>query len=119
MHLVRPVTGLLLACLIVPESIASDPSQTASALAVQASAGQTGVVASDPAGTPNSGTTALRVNSNLVLLDVVVTDHGTPVRGLDRLRFHVFEEGHEQAITTFEESVLYNGIVYGCDFENF
>lgn len=104
MHLVRPVTGLLLACLIVPESIASDPSRAASALAVQASAGQTGVVASDPASTPpNSGTTALRVNSNLVLLDVVVTDHGNPVRGLDRLRFHVFEEGHEQAITTFEE----------------
>jgi VWFA-related protein len=103
MHLVRPVTSLLLACLIVPVSMASGPSQAVSAPPSQASAGQSGVVASDPASTPNSGKTVLRLHTNLVLVDVVVTDHGNAVHDLDRRRFHVFEDGHEQEITTFEE----------------
>ncbi len=46
--------------------------------------------------------------SKLVLVDVVVTDHGKPVKGLDRGRFHVFEDGHEQNIASFEESVPNN-----------
>jgi VWFA-related protein len=35
---------------------------------------------------------------------VVVTDHDRPVKGLDRSRFHVFEDGHEQQIASFAES---------------
>jgi VWFA-related protein len=47
--------------------------------------------------------TVLHAQSKLVLVDVVVTDHGKPVTGLDRSRFHVFQDGHEQNITSFEE----------------
>jgi VWFA-related protein len=48
--------------------------------------------------------TVLHTQSKLVLVDVVVTDHGKPVTGLDRSRFHVFQDGHEQDITSFDES---------------
>jgi VWFA-related protein len=47
--------------------------------------------------------TTLRVTSNLTVVDVVVTDQGKHVRGLDRNRFHIFEDGHEQPITSFDE----------------
>jgi VWFA-related protein len=56
-----------------------------------------------PANAPNAAPTVLRANANLVLIDVVVTDHGNPVHGLDRTRFHISEDGREQAITTFDE----------------
>ena len=35
----------------------------------------------------------------------MVTNHGNPVHGLDRARFHVFEDGHEQPIASFDEHV--------------
>src|ERR1700689_2217030 len=46
---------------------------------------------------------SLRTSSNLVLVDVVVTDHDKPVHGLDRSRFHIFEDGSEQTISSFDE----------------
>jgi VWFA-related protein len=52
---------------------------------------------------PNSGETVLHTTTNLVLVDVVVTDKGKAVHGLDRNRFHVFEDGHEQPIASFDE----------------
>jgi Ca-activated chloride channel family protein len=46
---------------------------------------------------PTSGT--IRVESDLVLINAVVTDeHGTPVSDLDRRRFRIFEDGREQTI---------------------
>ncbi len=45
----------------------------------------------------------LRTNSFTVLLDVVVTDSNAAVHGIDPKRFHVYENGREQAITFFEE----------------
>jgi VWFA-related protein len=48
--------------------------------------------------------TVLHANTRLVLVDVVVTDHDRPVRALDRSRFHVFENGREQPIASFDES---------------
>ncbi len=48
--------------------------------------------------------TVLRAQSKLVLVDVVVTDHDKPVKGLERNRFHVFEDGHERPIASFDES---------------
>ena len=48
--------------------------------------------------------TVLHAKSKLVLLDVTVTEHDKPVKGLDRSRFHVFEDGHEQPIDSFEEN---------------
>jgi VWFA-related protein len=47
--------------------------------------------------------TVLHANAKLVLVDVVVTEHGRPLLGLDRSRFHVFEDGHEQRISSFDE----------------
>lgn len=55
---------------------------------------------------PNSPITGtvIRAQSRLVLVDVVVTDHDKPVKGLDRSRFHVFQDGNEVPITSFEEN---------------
>ncbi len=52
---------------------------------------------------PATGT-VIHAKSNLVLVDVVVTDHDKPVKGLDRSRFHVFEDGHEVPIASIEEN---------------
>ncbi len=52
---------------------------------------------------PVASSTVLHANANLVLVDVVVTDKDKPVHGLDKSRFHVFEDGHEQAIVSFDE----------------
>jgi VWFA-related protein len=53
--------------------------------------------------TPQATTPVIHANSNLVVLDVVVTDRGSAVHGIDRSRFHVAEDGKEQAISSFEE----------------
>jgi len=45
----------------------------------------------------------LHANANLVLVDVVVTERGGAMHGLDRSRFRIFEDGREQAITSFDE----------------
>ena len=55
--------------------------------------------ANAPAGSP-----AFRAKSQLVLVDVVVTNHDDPMKGLDRDRFHVFEDGRELPIASFEEN---------------
>lgn len=45
----------------------------------------------------------LRVTADLVLVDVVVNDDGKPIHGLKKEQFHVFENGKEQTIASFEE----------------
>jgi VWFA-related protein len=52
---------------------------------------------------PQSSSPAIRTASNLVVVDVVVSDDGKPVKGLQQQAFHVFEDGHEQTIKIFEE----------------
>ncbi len=52
---------------------------------------------------PQSGSPAIRTASNLVVVDVVVSDDGKPVKGLERQAFRIFEDGREQAIKIFEE----------------
>lgn len=46
---------------------------------------------------------SLRTTSNLVLVDVVVSNHDKPVAGLARARFHIFDNGREQSIVSFDE----------------
>ncbi|MFZ1938827.1 MAG: hypothetical protein WAU67_07000, partial [Terracidiphilus sp.] len=41
--------------------------------------------------------------SNLVLVDVVVTDHDKAVHGIDRSAFHVLQDGKEQSLASFDE----------------
>ena len=52
---------------------------------------------------PQSSGPAIRTASNLVVVDVVVSDNGKPVKGLDRQAFHIFEDGREQSIKVFEQ----------------
>jgi VWFA-related protein len=52
---------------------------------------------------PAQPAAVFQVGANLVLVDVVVTDQGNAVHGLDRSRFHVLEDGREQVITSFDE----------------
>jgi VWFA-related protein len=47
----------------------------------------------------------LRTNTSLVLVDIVATEHGNPVHGLSQNHFHIFEDGHEQTIVSFDEHV--------------
>src|ERR1700677_1528511 len=44
----------------------------------------------------------LRTSANLVVVDVVATDHDRPVLGLDKSAFHILEDGKEQTISSFE-----------------
>jgi VWFA-related protein len=75
-----------------PGQASAAPATAAQVLAVQA--GNTGTAPQ---------VTVLHTNANLVLVDVVVTDHGKPVRNLDRKRFHLLENGKEQPISAFDE----------------
>lgn len=51
----------------------------------------------------STGETTLQTNVNLVLVDVVVVDHSKHIHGLDKSVFHVFEDGKEQRISSFDE----------------
>jgi len=86
-QILRPIARIILSILIIPALCSNGLAQ-----ATQAPAPQTAA----PAAT-------LRANANLVLVDVVVTDHGTPVHNLDRTHFHVLEDGHQQPIASFDE----------------
>jgi len=55
-----------------------------------------------PSSAQDAASTVLRVNTNLVLVDVTVTDHGQPVHGLERGDFKVFEDGQERPIVSFD-----------------
>jgi VWFA-related protein len=52
---------------------------------------------------PKAEETILQANVNLVLVDVVVTNHGNAVHGLGHNSFHIYEDGREQSITSFDE----------------
>ena len=52
---------------------------------------------------PQSSGPAIRTASNLVVVDVVVSDDGKSVKGLERQAFHIFEDGREQSIKVFEQ----------------
>jgi VWFA-related protein len=56
-----------------------------------------------PTSGPSPTGTVFHTTTNLVLVDVVVTDKGKAIHGLDRSRFHIFEEGHEKPIASFDE----------------
>jgi VWFA-related protein len=93
MHLRRSVAAVVFTCVFI------------SACAVkgaQAPAAQPAAGGSQAPAVPASST-VLHANVNLVLVDVVVTDHDKPVHGLEQSRFHVYEDGHEQVIASFDE----------------
>ncbi len=63
--------------------------------------GQTAAVRDS--GAAGQTSTTLHASARLVLLDVVVTEKSAAVHGIDRKRFHVFQDGHEQPLAFFEE----------------
>lgn len=48
-------------------------------------------------------TPVLRTNTNLVLVDVVATEHGETAHGLAQQQFRIYEDGVEQTISAFDE----------------
>jgi VWFA-related protein len=75
---------------------------------LNAAAGQSAGPQSTPAAGPATPTPApnmpvLQINANLVLVDVVVTNHGKAVHGLNQRQFRILEDGREQTITSFDE----------------
>jgi VWFA-related protein len=86
-----------------PAAAAQPPAPATSGPAPTSESAEAPAPASAPAGVVATGT-VLQAKSNLVLVDVVITDHDKPVKGLDRGRFHLFEDGHEQQIASFEEN---------------
>ncbi|HEV2485452.1 MAG TPA: VWA domain-containing protein [Terracidiphilus sp.] len=86
----RTVAALVFTGLLIPAGLAT---------------GQAAQTIPAPAAAPEKATptTVLHANANLVLVDVVVTDHGKAVHGLDRGRFHILENGKEQPISAFDE----------------
>src|SRR5215469_15112763 len=52
---------------------------------------------------PNTAAPFLRSTANLVIVDVVVTHDGHPVKGLQREAFRILEDGREQSMKSFEE----------------
>lgn len=57
-----------------------------------------------------TGTPVLRVQSRIVLTDVVVTDaSGNPVAGVPRSAFHIYDNHREEKISTFEEHTPLSG----------
>jgi VWFA-related protein len=58
----------------------------------------------DQSATKNTREPHLRVESNLVVVRVVVRDaHGLPIKGLKKEHFKLSDRGRDQAITQFEE----------------
>ncbi len=82
-----PVLVFLLPCLCHAESAAANAPGSVPQAASQNSTANTPV---------------LKVRSDLVLVDVVVTRNGEPVKGLTSDKFHVSENGKEQDLRVFE-----------------
>jgi VWFA-related protein len=58
---------------------------------------------SPPAFIPGPDATVLQAYAKVVLVDVVVTDRDKAVHGLPQNHFHIFEDGREQPIASFDE----------------
>src|SRR5579884_1141465 len=81
---------------------------SASATAANQAAAATATPASETpqsASTPQPPGSVIRSTSNLVVVDVTVTQNGRPVKNLSQQTFHVFENGREQSIRFFDEHV--------------
>ncbi len=62
-----------------------------------------GCFGQETAAAPPPAEIVFHATTNLVLLDVVVTDQGQAIHGLDQGRFHISENRHEQPIASFDE----------------
>ena len=90
----RFVAAVLVSLSLIPASLGAAQTSQATTAAPASAAQTLG---------PGKPMTVLHADTNLVLVDVVVTEHGKPARKLDRTRFHVLENGKEQPISAFDE----------------
>ena len=88
MHISQRLAFVAFAAFLVPVCVAAGQ------------APQPATPSGSPSGAPG---TVLHARTNLVLVDVVVLDHGKPVHGLSKDRFRVYEDDREQAISAFDE----------------
>jgi VWFA-related protein len=102
MYSLRAIIPISAACLLIFASTVRPQSQTVPPPATRSSQTQF-KTENGPSSQTASDATVLRANANLVVVDVAVTDRGSAVHGLDKSRFHIFEDGREQAITSFDE----------------
>ncbi|MDP9039202.1 MAG: VWA domain-containing protein [Acidobacteriota bacterium] len=105
----RSCCGTGLACLLwVVSGVGQTTAQRGPGAAPEAKAGQAVPAASNAGqGSANSEMTTLRVRTNLVVIDVVVTDgKGNPVHGLGKESFTLTEGGRPQVIKRFEEHTV-------------
>ena len=96
----RSVNVLLLPALLLPAACVA---QATTAATAQQAAGQASQSTATEKPETAASSTVLHTKADLVLVDVVVTDRGNPIHGLNKDLFHVLEDGHEQTITSFEE----------------
>ena len=105
--LCAPAAFAVLCAAQTPSPASGNPSETTRHLSSAAPSGtppqtSSGTSPQEPSGTPPQAAT-IRASANLVLVDVVVADRDKAVEALGKERFHVFEDGKEQALTVFDE----------------
>lgn len=96
MHLPRVAAEIVVASLLTASffAVAQTPS---AATPAQPPSNQA------PPANPEMPEMVLQANTYTVLVDVVVTDRGKAIHGIDPKRFHVYDNGKEQAITFLDE----------------
>ena len=94
MHPFRLIEQLAIVSLLISAPIAAVQSQTPAAKA-SSSAPETN--------SPLAKGIVMQARADLVLVDLVVTEGGDALHGLDKSHFHVLEDGREQTITSFDE----------------
>jgi VWFA-related protein len=90
------VRGMAARCVIVLLLIAGG-ALTMTGQAVQNTAPAMAVTPQD--------TPVLEAHATMVLVDVVVTEHDKAIHAIDPHRFHIFEDGREQVVSSFDEHV--------------
>lgn len=72
-------------------------------VAIACLAGMAVAAAQSTSGAQGQPQTVLHAQATTVVVDVVVRQNGKPVTGIDRKRFHIYDDNHEQTITFAEE----------------
>ena len=91
----QTILALLLVFSIYPPLVAQSPVPAASPVQTPTP------TPAEASPTPDDKDDVVRITTNLVQVDAVVTKNGKPVRDLKGEDFEIFEDGHRQQITTF------------------
>jgi VWFA-related protein len=92
----------------------SAPSATASSATTASGQAATPPSVTATSQTPPAPPPVFRSTANLVLIDVVVTNHGTAVQNLAGSKFHLLDNGKEQHLTLVEEHRATDAVATGA-----